>query len=139
TREPAPPRPETKGSERGAELQRPYRDTILTHLSSGVLSFDGRQQLRTYNAAAGTIRGVDLAAASGKPVDWLGQTHPHLAPLTETIGRAMRAGQREWGSEVTLVVDGAGRRTLMLRGTLLPSLKGRYGGCVVVFDDATDP
>jgi len=138
TRQIARAQSQTKRSQREAELQRTYLETILTHLSSGVLSFDSRQQLRTYNAAAAAILGVDLAAASGQPVDWLGQTHPHLAPLTEAIGRALRAGEREWHAEVTLAVDGIGRRTLMLRGTLLPSLKGRYGGCVVVFDDVTN-
>ncbi|HEX7044911.1 MAG TPA: ATP-binding protein [Burkholderiales bacterium] len=138
TRQIARAQSQTKRSQREAELQRTYLETILTHLSSGVLSFDSRQQLRTHNAAAAAILGVDLAGASGRPVDWLGQTHPHLAPLTEAIGRALRAGQREWHAEVTLAVDGTGRRTLMLRGTLLPSLKGRYGGCVVVFDDVTN-
>ncbi len=49
----------TRG-QREAEIQRTYLETVLTHLSSGVLSFDPRGHLRTHNAAAHQILGVEL-------------------------------------------------------------------------------
>ena len=139
TRQIARAQSQTKRSQREAEMQRTYLETILTHLSSGVLSFDHRHVLRTHNAAAGSILGIDVANARGRSLDWLTQTHAHLAPFSEAIRSAVRAGSREWRAEVTLSGDnGNGACTLMLRGTLLPGFKGRYGGYVVVFDDVTN-
>ncbi len=138
TRQIARAQAQSKRSQREAEMQRAYLETILTHLSSGVLSFDHRHVLRTHNAAAGPILGVDIAAAKGRSLDWLGEAHAPLAPFTEAIKNAVHAGNREWRAEVTLAGDGAGRCILMLRGTRLPELKGRYGGYVVVFDDVTN-
>jgi nitrogen fixation/metabolism regulation signal transduction histidine kinase len=138
TRQIARAQSQSKRSQRETEMQRTYLETILTHLSSGVMSFDQRHLLRTHNAAAGPILGIDMAAASEQSVDWLAQTHPHLLPFTEAIKSAVRAGGREWSAEVTLTEAAPNRRTLLLRGTLLPGLKGRYGGYVVVFDDVTN-
>ena len=47
-------------------MQRTYLETVLTHLSSGVLSFDQRNCLRTHNAAAAQILRMDLGPAEGK-------------------------------------------------------------------------
>jgi len=138
TRQIARAQSQTKRSQRETEMQRTYLETILTHLSSGVMSFDQRHLLRTHNAAAGPMLGIDMAAATGQSVDWLAQAHAHLAPFTNSIKDALRAGGREWRAEVTLIEDTPNRRTLLLRGTLLPGLKGRYGGYVVVFDDVTN-
>lgn len=138
TRQIARAQSQTKRSQREAEMQRTYLETILTHLSSGVLSFDHRHMLRTHNAAAGHILGVDVAAASGRSLDWLADNHAHLGPFTEAIKNAVRTGSREWRAEVEIVSEPASRRIFMLRGTLLPGLKGRYSGYVVVFDDVTN-
>ena len=138
TRQIARAQSQTKRSQREAEIQRTYLETILTHLSSGVMSFDQRHVLRTHNAAAGPILRIDMAAANGRSVDWLAQTFAHLAPFIDTIKNAVRAGGREWRAEVTLTDEVPNRRTLLLRGTLLPGLKGRYSGYVVVFDDVTN-
>jgi two-component system, NtrC family, nitrogen regulation sensor histidine kinase NtrY len=138
TRQIARAQSQIKRSQRETELQRTYLETILTHLSSGVMSFDQRHVLRTHNAAAGAILGIDMGAAADRSIDWLAQTHVHLVPLTDAVKSAVRAGAPEWRAEVTLTQDVAQRRTLLLRGTLLPGLKGRYGGYVVVFDDVTN-
>jgi nitrogen fixation/metabolism regulation signal transduction histidine kinase len=125
-----------KRSQQEAEIQRTYLETVLAHLSSGVLSFDPRHGLRTHNAAAAQILGSDLAPAVGRTPDWIGTRHPLLAPFTETIEQAMKTGKSEWQAEVALAGHN-GRRTLMLRGTRLPGRRGRRGGYVVVFDDVT--
>src|SRR5690606_10087688 len=138
TRQIARAQAQIKRSSREAEMQRAYLETILTHLSSGVLSFDHRHLLRTCNAAAGPILGVDLAAAHGRSLDDLAAAQPHLAPFTEAVKAAVRAGAREWQTEAALTLEGGRHRVLMLRGTRLPGLKGRYSGYVVVFDDVSD-
>jgi len=125
----------TRG-QREAEIQRTYLETVLTHLSSGVLSFDPRGHLRTHNAAAHQILGVDLVSGEGKTLAWLADAHPGLAPFGDTLRELLRRAQTEWQAEITLP-GGAGRRVLMVRGTRLPGLHGRTGGHVVVFDDIT--
>jgi len=125
----------TRG-QREAEIQRTYLETVLTHLSSGVLSFDPRGHLRTHNAAAHQILGVDLLSGEGKTLARLVEMHPGLAPFGVALRELLRKAQTEWQAEVTLP-GGAGRRVLMVRGTRLPGLHGRTGGHVVVFDDIT--
>lgn len=122
---------------RAAEIQRTYLETVLNHLSSGVLSFDPQARLRTHNAAAGQILDVALETGRGRPLAWIGHSYPHLQPLVEAIERAHLAGTAEWQSEVVVWSGRLGRRTLILRGTSLPGLQGRGGGFVVVFDDVT--
>ena len=119
-----------------AEIQRTYLETVLTHLSSGVLSFDPRGHLRTHNAAAHQILGADLVSGEGKTLVWLAEMHPALAPFVNALRDLLRKAQTEWQAEITLP-GGAGRRVLMVRGTRLPGLHGRSGGHVIVFDDIT--
>ncbi|HLE93310.1 MAG TPA: ATP-binding protein [Sulfuricaulis sp.] len=127
---------QTKRSQQEAEIQRAYLETVLGHLSSGVLTFNQRLLLRTHNAAAGQILGADLKTAERKSLAWLGETYPALRPLTEIVQRAAAAGENEWQTQIQLSVNNQ-RRTLMLHGTSLPSWRGKRGGYVVVFDDIT--
>jgi nitrogen fixation/metabolism regulation signal transduction histidine kinase len=125
-----------KRSQQVTEVQRTYLETVLAHMSSGVMSFDPRFFLRTHNAAAAQILHADLAPAEGKAFAAIGEQYEHLRPLVDAVGGAMREGRNEWRADVALGSN-AGPRTLILRGTRLPGLRGRAGGYVVVFDDVT--
>ena len=127
---------EIQRGQREAEVQRTYLETVLTHLSSGVLSFDPRGHLRTHNTAADQILGVDLAAGEGRTLVGLGTAHPELTPFVSALRELLRKTQTEWQGEVSLQ-GSSGRRVLMMRGTRLPGLRGNSGGHVVVFDDIT--
>ena len=123
-------------SQREAEVERTYLETVLTHLSSGVLSFDTRQRLRTHNTSAAQILGADLKAGAGKTLRWLAGNQPQLEPFFQTVERAARNGRAEWHDQVTLP-GFSGQRILIVRGTMLPGIDSRRGGHVVVFDDIT--
>jgi len=125
-----------KRAQQETETQRTYLETVLTHLSSGVLSFDARGILQTHNAAAGEILGVDLGAGAERSLGWLHGAYPHLAPFAEALVHAFERGQPEWQMQVALAANNH-PRTLIVRGSLLPGANGRRGGYVVVFDDAT--
>jgi nitrogen fixation/metabolism regulation signal transduction histidine kinase len=127
---------ETKHSQREAEVQRTYLETILTHLSSGVLSFDPRMRLRTHNTSADQILGVDLHDGAGRTLKWVADAHPQLKPFVDTVQEAFAKKRSEWHAEVGIHGQ-TGRRILILRGTMMPGLRGRHGGHVVVFDDIT--
>ncbi len=125
-----------KRSRAEAEMQRTYLQTVLTHLSSGVLSFDGRNCLRTHNAAAAQILRIDLGPATGKSLDWIASSQPELGAFCEAVRIATEGGRNEWQAEITLAGQ-AGKRTLILRGTMLPGPRRGKGGFVLVFDDVT--
>ncbi|MHB8453289.1 MAG: ATP-binding protein [Acidiferrobacterales bacterium] len=123
-------------SQRETEVERTYLETVLTHLSSGVLSFDARQRLRTHNTSAGQVLGVDLKRGEGRTLRWLANSQPQLASFVQAIEAATTNNRAEWHAEV--VLQGyAGRRVLILRGTMLPGPGSKRGGHVVVFDDIT--
>ena len=127
---------QSKRSQQEAEIQRAYLETVLGHLSSGVLTFNQRLLLRTHNPAAAQILGADLRAGERKPLAWLAENYPALQPLLEAVQQAATASRDEWHSQIELSVNNH-RRTLLLRGTSLPSWREKRGGYVVVFDDIT--
>jgi len=114
------------------EAARAYLESILANLSAGVLVFDHRFVLRTFNEGALTILDDDFTDLLGHPVDaW---------PRQETLGQAIRSGfathaSSEWQEQIELDHLGGLPQILLLRGTQLPA--GSHGGYVVVFDDVT--
>ena len=127
---------QSKRSQQEAEIQRAYLETVMGRLSSGVLTFNQRLLLRTHNPAASQILGAELKSSGRKSLAWLAEHYPTLHPFTEAVEQAAAAGQTEWQTQIQLSVN-KHRRTLMLRGTSLPSWRGKRGGYVVVFDDIT--
>jgi nitrogen fixation/metabolism regulation signal transduction histidine kinase len=128
----------TRAAERNrarVEAARGHLQTILSHLSSGVLALDEHFQLRTWNPAAADILQIDLEQAVGQPLSLLQQQSSGLALLLEVVKSHFDAyHEGEWSQQ--LEVTGAqGKQVLLLRGTRLP--KNTESGYVVVFDDVT--
>lgn len=123
-------------AQREAEAQRAYLETVLAHLSSGVLSFSAQGTLRTLNQGVAQLLGVDLAPAVGRRLGDLGADYPQLEPLWRAIQDAVAGGHREWQAEVALFGP-RGRQIIMCRGTRISAAGGRAAGHVVVFDDVT--
>ncbi len=121
-------------SQREAEDQRTYLETVLVHLSSGVLSFDKDFNLLTHNAAASQILGAELSDIQSRTVLDKEHNPPRLEPFFTVLKDSMTAGLEEWQHNVT-VFGPRGRQVLIARGTKLPDKRGGY---VVVFDDVTD-
>jgi nitrogen fixation/metabolism regulation signal transduction histidine kinase len=117
-----------------AEAGRRYFEGLLERISSGVLSLDGQGRLRTSNAAAQEILGVDLLAWNGLPIERLGKADPPLQPLTELLVEVLARQPGDWREEVR-IQRGAQEQRLLLRGARLPGGDGEVGGLVLVFDD----
>mgnify|MGYP001179689866 CR=1 FL=1 len=113
------------------ERQRMFLETVLAHLSSGVLVVDGGLQLRSMNAAAKQLLGLPAERAAPLPLAELRRIAPNAAPLVDVLLQRLREGAREWREEIALQADD-GPRVLLLRGAKLPD-----EGAVAVFDDAT--
>jgi nitrogen fixation/metabolism regulation signal transduction histidine kinase len=126
-------------SQQAVETQRAYLETVLGRLSSGVITFDDAQRLRTANPAARQILGLTLDGDSPPILPDLEREQPWLSPWTEAVGRHI-AGAQDWRAEITLH-RAEGRQTLLCRGSALPLTGSAEGGeergHVVVFDDIT--
>ncbi|MGB8856470.1 MAG: ATP-binding protein [Burkholderiales bacterium] len=117
------------------ENSKTYLESILGNLSAGVLAFDEELHLRTANAAAENILGVQFSAEGGNTLaDWH-EVYPALLPLADEVSRRIdEAPGKVWENQVE-VSGRSGARTLLVRGTRLAQNAG--GGYVVVFDDIT--
>ena len=135
----------TKAADRNrsrVEAARGYLETILAHLSSGVIALNKRGELRTFNEAAINILGVQLEAYAGLTVDKITAKHVRLESFFQAISIHNQLDDKKDGGHVDIQKDelltqielatGQGKQILTLRGTRLPD-----GGYVAVFDDAT--
>jgi len=129
-------RDEAERSRRLAEGRRTYLETVLQHLSSGVVTLDRDMMLRTANTAASQILEVDLTRESGRSLGDIGRHHAQVQRFLDEIDTQLRQQQDEWQAQIT-VFGAAGRKVLMCRGVKLPPESGMRGGQVVVFDDVT--
>ena len=113
------------------EKQRAYLETILKHLSSGVLSLDKDLKLKTANVAASEILSVSLDTLINPSLqgttakEWL---KTFYIALKENLAGAKQ--QQHW--EIDLCVAEK-NKTLFCRGAQLPD-----GGYVVVINDISD-
>jgi len=135
TRNLAQARDTAQKSQQLVERQRAYLEAVLARLSSGVLTLDHDGRLRTCNAAASQILGVDLSGFIGTDVTGHAE-HDHLRHFFELIGPQLTGAAGDWRQEITLF-GSMGRQVLMCRGSSLPDPVGLKGGHVIVFDDIT--
>ncbi|MCL5669196.1 MAG: ATP-binding protein, partial [Gammaproteobacteria bacterium] len=122
-------------SQQRAEGQRAYLQALLQHLSSGVLTLDHQQRLRTANATASELLGATLDAHAGTPLDAIAERHPHLGAFIATLRHHLAEPAGEWREEVILEGPGA-RKIRLCRGTALPATESE-GDYLIVFDDVT--
>jgi nitrogen fixation/metabolism regulation signal transduction histidine kinase len=121
-------------SQREVEGQRAYLEMVLGRLSSGVLTFDDEQRLRTTNPAAEKILGINMQRVIGSPVQALALLSPVLRQFTEGL-QAPLSETQEWRGELTLF-GGEGRKVLLCRSTPFSQPDGPKGH-IVLFDDMT--
>lgn len=112
-----------------------YLESVLTHLSSGVLVVDEQFCLRSANTSAEEILGVSLLNLGGVPLSALSMQYKLLRPFTEAVEQAFIAStENEWQRQIERMSKN-GSQMLLLRGTRLSSIEET--GYVVVFDDIT--
>ncbi|MEK7991713.1 MAG: ATP-binding protein [Thiotrichaceae bacterium] len=121
-----------------ADSQRNYLQTILSRLSSGVISLDHKQHLRTANTAAEQILETDLGDFIGQSLADLQQEHSTMQVLCEAMQPYIEKNSQEWSAEISFFGNN-GRKVLMCRGAQLQVMtRGTQNtGYVIVFDDIT--
>ena len=124
-----------RNSQFEAEKQSAYLETVLAHLSSGVMSFDSARQLRTHNAAAERILHTLLGTFVESSIAEMTKALPAVEPLLNMIDQGISDDVSEWQKEIS-INSPLGQQTLVCSGTKLSGAETE-SGCVVVFDDAT--
>jgi len=138
TRKIAQARDEVKQSQQLADSQRIYLEAVLERLSSGVISLDYEQRLRTANPAANEILSRPPSELLGKTLIQLQNDYPSLTSLCQALQPHLFKNVQDWREEITLFGAG-GRRILLCRGTQLKRTSDYLhpGGYVIVFEDVT--
>ena len=116
------------------EGRRRYVETILERIATGVISVDTAGNVRTLNAAASRLLGLD-ASAHGLPVSSVFRT-PELRPLAIFIDEAGRSRDEGLPQEVAITREGR-ELHLSVMATPLRRDDGVSEGLVVVLDDVT--
>ena len=118
------------------ESAKAYLESVLGHLSSGVLAMDDQFRLRSVNASAAHILGAPLLEMEGVSLSEIAGRYALLRPFTGTVIDAFaEATAGEWQRQIERISKN-GNQMLLLRGTRL--LTGEAAtGYVVVFDDIT--
>ena len=113
------------------EEQTNYLGTVLGSLSSGVITIDQQNSLKTANIASSEILNIDLNPHLERPFDKLETQHQHLQSFVQILSKAL-ANKTSWQHQIELHAE-LQRQTLMCQGTPLPN----NAGWVIVFDDVT--
>jgi nitrogen fixation/metabolism regulation signal transduction histidine kinase len=133
----------TKATERNrirVEAARAYLETILAHLTSGVLAISEHSELRTFNLTATNILGISLVPYENKPFTEIGRDHEFLYEFIEVIQLHFEATKLKENAKLELnkqleIKGSQGKQYILMRATRIPI--GAGNGFVVVFDDVT--
>ncbi|MEM6818793.1 MAG: ATP-binding protein [Pseudomonadota bacterium] len=122
---------------RGAvETERANLETILARLSTGVIALTPELEVRTANAAAADILGVDIDRRRGERLVDVAEGELLLGQLYDIASAHFASGETEWREQIMLR-EPTGRRVLTCACTELTTDSVALAGFVIVFDDIT--
>ncbi len=115
------------------ENAKAYLESVLAHLSSGVLVVDEQFRLRSVNSSAEQILGALLLDMHGTTLPEIAIHYPLLRPFTAAVMQAFGEDHgSEWKRQIERLSKN-GNQILLMRGTRLAT--ATENGYVVVFDD----
>ncbi len=121
--------------QRQVEDAKTHLESVLAHLSSGVLVLDEQFNLRSTNASASQILGVSWQEMNSKNLQTLWNDHVLLRPFLDAVTHGLATVQEvAWQSQIERSSKN-GDQVLLINGTRL--ITESEIGHVVVFDDIT--
>ncbi len=128
-------RDDAERSQQQVFRERAYLRAVLGRLSSGVMTLDRHQVIRTANSALSHILGVELKEIVGLSIHELEGKSFTAKKFVEAVQANLKE-KEDWREEIN-IFKGGGRKVLMCRGATLPSVEGRQAGDVIVVEDVT--
>jgi len=128
---------ELRSSNQALEERRRYIETLLDHITTGVISLDRDGRITTMNRAAHRILGLPRRTeVLGQPATLLLEGNPGLAPLGEAVSRVNDKSDRTLERELQFTIDG---RAVSAAAHLssLDDGRGGYLGMLIVLEDLT--
>jgi len=129
-------RTEANNAQRDAENQQAYLETILSHLSNGVLGFDLDLRLKATNQGADHILEHPLTACIEFSLHDMAAKFPDLEAFTSLLFDRFSSNEKEWQHEFLFSINHQ-KKTLLLKGTPLYAADKTHSGYVLIFDDVT--
>ncbi len=123
-------------SQRMEALQKNYLESVMEHITSGVLTIDETGFIKSGNPAACLIFDVDSNFFSELYISDVLRQYPTLAPFFDVV-KAQLDQDEEWQEEIVMFVQG-GKKILRVRGTTLLSQTDDRQEQVIVVDDVTE-
>ena len=123
-------------SQRMEALQKNYLESVMEHITSGVLTIDETGFIKSGNPAACLIFDVDSNFFSELYISDVLRQYPTLAPFFDAV-KAQLDQDEEWQEEIVMFVQG-GKKILRVRGTTLLSQIDDRQEQVIVVDDVTE-
>ncbi len=112
-----------------------YLESILTHLSSGVIVVNERLQLRLANVIAEHILDLPLRQFNGTDLSTIAKAHFLFRPFVDAVVSATSDfSKTEWHKQIGRLSKN-GDQMLLLRGTRLNTASDNSH--IIVFDDVT--
>ena len=119
--------------QRVVESAKVHLESVLTHLSSGVLALDHELRLRSVNTSAAQILSAPLQEMQRMSLSQISEKYSLLRSFCQTVIEAFgETDSGEWQRQIERQSRN-GTQILLMRGTRLP--EGGEAGYVVVFDD----
>ena len=119
--------------QRVVEGAKVHLESVLTHLSSGVLALDHEMRLRSVNTSAAQILSAPLQDMQRMSISQIAERYNLLKSFCQTVVDAFgETDSGEWERQIERLSRN-GTQILLMRGTRLP--EGGEAGYVVVFDD----
>lgn len=128
---------ESETSRQQVQFQHDYLNIVLNHLTSGVMTFDDKLNVRRLNVAGQQLLGIPGKNTTDKNITDLVDDSETLLAFIDAIMPHVQSSEVEWKTEIQTFA-GNKRRTLVCQGTTLPKLLDGSKGTVMVFDDITD-
>jgi len=117
-------------------MQKNYLESVMEHITSGVLTIDETGFIKSGNPAACSIFGIEAYFFTELYIDDVIREYPMMQPFYEAVRNHMQS-EHEWQEEV-VVFGQSGRKILRVRGATLKSQSETRKEQVIVVDDLTE-
>ena len=130
-------REDAEQNRRRAEAQHAYLQTVLEHISSGVLVFDSEARLRVFNACAGQMLEEPLSDADiGCSLAELAARNQRIRTLEQSLQPHLGKREGAWQEQLNWF-SADGKRIIRCGGAHLDEGSALHPGHVIVLEDIT--